>query len=621
MKKITSLLIACLLSYFVIAGGENRPVESLRELEDSILSLLKEQHIPGMFLSLVRDDSVIFSGGIGLADVAGGNPVRPTTLFRMGSITKSFVALGILKLEKEGRLSLQDRVADWLPDVEIENPYRDTDPVRIVHLLEHTAGFDDMHFNEMYNLEDDPEISLDEMLEINPKSRRVRWRPGTRLAYSNPGYSLAGFIIEKATGVPYEKYLEEQFLVPLGMIHSTFSPVPENLLSLSKGYAYQKNAYKEISYWPIYHRPSGEFKSCAHDMSRFLQFMINEGHLDTLSVVAPEVIRLMETPTASLAAENGLNVVYARGNYAVQTDSNVVFRGHGGGIDGYSSLYLYNRELGVGFAFSKNNFGGEEKLVNLISQFLTKYITVESGVSMPIGEEEINPYPGNYIYLNSRHSLLAFLDRLGSSVRISVENDTLFVHRFLEKKEAWVKGEDLFFRKEGGQFFTLLTENDSGTPVLILNRSGYLEKVSGLRILTHRLFVFGSLFVMLVYLLFFLVWFIRAIFNRVAWRDIRIRLIPLLAVISLAGAIFLLTKGFPNNMSLGTINFSTLGVFLVTLLFALFAFWSLWWGMKYFELHKRRFVAWYYLLTSMVLVGFTLYLLLNNMIGLRMWAF
>jgi hypothetical protein len=101
---------------------------------------------------------------------------------------------------KEGRLELSTPIRKIIPEIYFDNPWRDEDPVRIVHLLEHTSGIDSDHFNEAYNLHDDPDIPLGEVLAINPDSRRVQWRPGSRMAYSNDGYTVLGHILERVTG-------------------------------------------------------------------------------------------------------------------------------------------------------------------------------------------------------------------------------------------------------------------------------------------------------------------------------------------------------------------------------------------------------------------------------------
>ena len=119
-------------------------------------------------------------------------PVTADTHFRAGSISKTFVAMALVQLSEDDALDLDSPVAEVAPGVQIDNPWDAGDPVRVIHLIQHTAGFDDMHFNETYNVSDPPDIPLAGMLRINPKSRRVRWRPGTRVAYSNPGFGVAG---------------------------------------------------------------------------------------------------------------------------------------------------------------------------------------------------------------------------------------------------------------------------------------------------------------------------------------------------------------------------------------------------------------------------------------------
>src|SRR5207249_7289401 len=129
---------------------------------------------------------LIWAGGVGLADVAARHPVTAETHFRVGSISKSFVALALLQLVERGAISLDARVKDVAPELIIENRWESTRPVTVANLLEHTAGFDDMHFTEMYNRTDRPDIPLREVLALNPRSRRVRWPPGNRLSHLHP---------------------------------------------------------------------------------------------------------------------------------------------------------------------------------------------------------------------------------------------------------------------------------------------------------------------------------------------------------------------------------------------------------------------------------------------------
>src|SRR5690606_6107599 len=97
----------------------------------------------------------------------------------------------------DGKLTLEDEVKKIAPEIEFENPYEATHPVRVKHLISHTAGFDDMHFRELYNVSEQQEVALEDVIKLSPSTLRVRWEPGSRFAYSNPGWSVAGYLIEK----------------------------------------------------------------------------------------------------------------------------------------------------------------------------------------------------------------------------------------------------------------------------------------------------------------------------------------------------------------------------------------------------------------------------------------
>jgi CubicO group peptidase (beta-lactamase class C family) len=98
------------------------------------------------------------------------------------------------------------------------NPWERTDPVRIANLLEHTAGFEDFPLAEFYDFSGGTQISLLKTLQTFPEPQHVRWPPGTFASYSNPGYSVAGYLVEKVSGQPFEQYVAENILHPLGMM-------------------------------------------------------------------------------------------------------------------------------------------------------------------------------------------------------------------------------------------------------------------------------------------------------------------------------------------------------------------------------------------------------------------
>jgi len=164
---------------------------------------LKETKTPGAAVVIVSREKVDWLAGIGKADVAANKPVTDETLFRIGSTSKAFAALAALQLQEEGRLKLTDIVKQWVPDVAFTNPWEATNPMRLVHLMEHTSGFDDIHLRE-YALNDPTPIALRDALIYGADSRISRWPPGDRMAYCNSGPAVLAAVIEKASGERFE---------------------------------------------------------------------------------------------------------------------------------------------------------------------------------------------------------------------------------------------------------------------------------------------------------------------------------------------------------------------------------------------------------------------------------
>nr|WP_262903280.1 serine hydrolase domain-containing protein [Hymenobacter psoromatis] len=201
-KLLLVLLLAVTAGRPTQAQRASHVISTLPELTDSIRRVMAQEHIPGLMLALVTRDSVLYAGGLGVANVVTNQPVTAHTLFRIGSVTKTFVAVGLLQLIAQGKLHLRDEVRKIAPEVPIDNPWEATDPVRVVHLLEHTAGFDDMHLNHFYNTTATDPRGVAGVAVFRPELR-CRWRPGERMSYANPGCAVAGYLLEKFSGQPY----------------------------------------------------------------------------------------------------------------------------------------------------------------------------------------------------------------------------------------------------------------------------------------------------------------------------------------------------------------------------------------------------------------------------------
>ena len=178
-----AILLTIVAAWTVAARQQSQAAEvtpqTVDEFKAAATQVLRDTRVPGAGISLVRSDGVEWEGGLGYADRDTQTPVTADTHFRVGSISKTFVAMALVQLAEDGVVDLDAPVEEIAPEVAIDNPWRDTDPVRIIHLLQHTAGFDDMQFNERYVPEGEADRPLAEVLAINPRSRRVRRRsPG-----------------------------------------------------------------------------------------------------------------------------------------------------------------------------------------------------------------------------------------------------------------------------------------------------------------------------------------------------------------------------------------------------------------------------------------------------------
>src|SRR5690606_36470082 len=160
------------LAFFLSLCGPNFGQEAkdsdapktISELQTAIEKVLKDSGTPAVGLAMVQGDSTIWVAGLGKANIEKDVEATEKTMFRIGSTSKMFVSLAILKLQEEGKINLKDRVHDLIPEIGFENPWRGTSPILVEHLLEHTTGWDDMHLTE-YAL-NDPGLSLKEGLDF-----------------------------------------------------------------------------------------------------------------------------------------------------------------------------------------------------------------------------------------------------------------------------------------------------------------------------------------------------------------------------------------------------------------------------------------------------------------------
>jgi CubicO group peptidase (beta-lactamase class C family) len=345
------------------------------EIDSIFRRFVADRHIPGMVWGVVIDGRLAHVKSTGVRDRSGMQPVTADTVFRIASMTKSFTALAILKLRDEGKLSLEDPVAKWIPEFAgMEMPTRDSGPIRVRHLLTHGAGFP----------EDNPwgdqqlgasEADLTAWLK---KGIPFSTATGTQYEYSNYGFALLGRIVTKASGTPYEEYLQKQILTPLHMTGSTLEPSKSPAGKRAIGYRRQPDgSYLEEP--PLRHGAFGAMGgllTTANDLGRYIAFQLaawpprdeaESGPVWRSSVREMNHLWRVSNLTASRADGKLQSEVRGYG-YGLRISADCRFEhvsGHGGGLPGFGSYMAWLPEHGVGmFAMANLTYAGPAQPIN-----------------------------------------------------------------------------------------------------------------------------------------------------------------------------------------------------------------------------------------------------------------
>jgi len=194
--------------------------QTIGETERQMDSLFAGYHAgtPGVAVAILKDGKVIFEKGYGMANLENGAPITPKTVFHIASVSKQFTAFSIYLLQKEGKISFEDNVRKYLPEL----PDYGT-PIKIRHLLAHTSGLrDQWGLLTLAGWRMDDVITTENILKIIMAQHKTNFTPGSRYNYSNTGYTLLAEIIHRVTGRTFAEYTKEKIFQPLGMNSSQF---------------------------------------------------------------------------------------------------------------------------------------------------------------------------------------------------------------------------------------------------------------------------------------------------------------------------------------------------------------------------------------------------------------
>ena len=396
------------------------------DLTSRLETILKEESLTGVAWTLLDESGVTYPGVLGYRDAETRSPFTQDTRFHVGSVTKSLLATGILRLATQGMIDLDAPATSYLPDLSFNNPWDKEAPVTVRHLLDHTAGLNDAHMWQMFSERPLADTPLIEGFPEPDVQLRIRAKPGTRFSYSNMGYALLGMVIESVSGERYETYLDENLLAPLGMNQSTFAFTTQEGESadptLAWGHVDDGSRYGARA---IFLRPAGQFTTTVSDLASFSRFLLSDGRINGVPFVREQWMRERGVPTTTEAAAGGLLAGYALG-LGRRDRHGVVGICHAGNIVGFYAMLCVFPDEERAFAFSVNT-DSETADYGRITETLIRALGVTPAaepltVAPPSGHDS---WHGRYILSPNRFQTFEYLDSVFGAIRVTPGGDEI----------------------------------------------------------------------------------------------------------------------------------------------------------------------------------------------------
>jgi len=328
---------------FAQPTGETISNTEFSEAVDSVVMNKMHQYtIPGIAIGLVKDDSIIYTKGYGVSEIGANNQVSENSVFHTASISKLFTALAIMQLVEKGLMAIDSKLVDILPELHYRN--KSAREITVKQLLNHTSGLPDI---KNYHWKNNHQSKNSLQTYVSGITLKASFRPSSEYHYSNLGYDILGYLVEKVSGVTFEDYVLEHILSPSGMKHSDFRyfNIPDSLrVSPHSRRRISQKVYARKTYpYTREHSPSSTLNASAKDLSKWMTYFLkelNDGN-------STSTYRTMLAPSSDVYPHIGLGFQL----YDFENNRAV---GHYGGDQGFRSFLMMIPDKNIGLVVLGN---------------------------------------------------------------------------------------------------------------------------------------------------------------------------------------------------------------------------------------------------------------------------
>ena len=387
-------------------------------LDGMLPALMRDKHVAGATIAVVKDGQLYFSKGYGWQDVDKRIPVDPEkTLFRIGSVSKLFTWTSVMQLVEQGKLDLNTDINKYL-DFKIPDTY--PEPITLTHVLTHTPGFEE-DGRDLFTEDPNHIIPMGQWLPAH-MPRRVR-PPGVYSSYSNWATATAGYIVERTSGMTWDEYIEKNIFSPLGMNQTTGrQPLPEKYDGdMAKAYSWANGRW-ESKPWEIITgaAPAGSLSASANDMAKFMLAHLGNGAYNGARILGDSIATVMHTQHFT---HDRRLAGFALGFYETKSHGLRII-GHGGDTQYHHTelAMIPSENLGVFVSFNTDT-GGSLSFEPFLETFLDHYYPTAPMPVVSTTQEAAAKLAGQYQFNRKSYTTWQKAMGLAGGIDIAANDD------------------------------------------------------------------------------------------------------------------------------------------------------------------------------------------------------